>query len=282
MTKNYTFPNPWDLIYFQELAAVPNLSRAAERLGVSQPALSLSLKRLEANLGAVLFHRRHRGLDITPEGEDLLRECTRLMNDWAAIASEARRSKQEVRGRYRLGCHPSVAIYGLKDVVRDLYSDFPEIEIHLGHGLSREVCEQVISGKMDFGLVVNPVPHPDLVISKIAKDEVCFWHKAGGLKDTLIYNPDMLQSQTLLKKYRERKFPRSLHSGNLEVIATLAASGAGTAILPTRVVQSMAPSLRKVPDAPTFIDEITFVHRSDLPKTAGARAILERMKALKI
>lgn len=276
------YPNPWDLRYFQEIALTLNLSRAAERLGIGQPALSLALKRLEDSLQIKLFLRRNRGLVLTSAGHRLFRVSNQLLSDWEAIIAETKKSETELIGRFTMGCHPSVAIYCLRNVLKELYASYPGIEIQLSHGLSRVVCERVISGALDFAIVVNPVKHPDLVIYKITTDEVGFWRAPNGLKDVLIYNPELIQSQVLLKKMKKKEtFKRTIATENLEVIATLAAAGTGSAILPSRVVQAIAPSLRKLKDSPVYFDEVTFVHRVDLPKSAAAACIIQAMKSLR-
>ena len=275
------YPHPWDLRYFQEIAHTLNLSRAAERLGVGQPALSLALKRLEETLQVKLFLRRNRGLTLTAAGQRLLRESNRLLADWESLVSETKKSEAELVGRYTLGCHPSVAIYTLKKALRDLYASFPGIEIQLIHGLSRVICEGVISGNIDFGIVVNPVRHLDLVIHKITSDEVGFWKSSKGLNDVLIYNPELTQSQSLLKKIKKKEiFRRSISSENLEVIATLAGSGTGVAILPSRVAKAIAPWIKKIKNYPVYFDEITFIHRADFQKTSSSECILNLMKSL--
>ncbi|MCY4644148.1 MAG: LysR family transcriptional regulator [Bacteriovoracales bacterium] len=274
------YPTSWDLRYFQEIAHTANLSRAAERLGVGQPTLSLSLKRLENNLGAKLFLRRNRGLTLTPAGQRLLQESNRLLFHWESIVSEIKKSKTELVGRYSLGCHPSIAICVLKDILREFYVSFPGIEIQLTHGLSRIVCEGVISGTIDFGIVVNPVRHPDLVIHKLARDEVGFWKMPNSLKDVLIYHPSLIQTQSLLKKIKNKMFfKRSIVSENLEVIASLSGTGTGIAILPGRVAKAIAPQLKRMKNTPIYRDEITLVHRFDMPKTPGSKCIVNFMKS---
>lgn len=114
------YPDPWDLRYFQEIARTLNLSRAAERLGVGQPALSLAVKRLEDSLEAQLFLRRNRGLVLTSAGQRLLRESNLLLSAWESLVAETKKSEVELTGRYTLGCHPSVAIYSLKNILRNL------------------------------------------------------------------------------------------------------------------------------------------------------------------
>lgn len=278
-----TYPNPWDLRYFQEIARTQNLSRAAERLGVGQPALSLALKRLEEGLQAPLFQRRSRGLILTAAGQRLLKETNVLLANWEALVAETKKSTTELVGRFSLGCHPSVGLYALKNIFRQLYSEFPGIEIQLVHGLSRIMSEGVISGQIDFAIVVNPLPHPDLVIHRLATDRVCFWHNSKSLADVLIYNPELRQSQDMLSKLKKKNlFRRTISSESLEVIATLANSGAGIAILPARVAEVLGSELKKVPDYPTFSDEIAFVYRVDLPKTAAAKCIIDTLKNLAI
>jgi LysR family transcriptional regulator, cell division regulator len=280
--KNNTYPNPWDLRYFQEVAATQNLSRAAERLGIGQPALSLSLKRLEDQLGVSLFLRQNRGLKLTDAGARLLKECNRLLLHWEAVVSEARKSQSELVGQYSLGCHPSVGLYALNPLIKNIYEEYSGIEIKLVHGLSRVLTEQVISGKIDFAFVVNPTRHPDLVIHELAKDEVSFWKTSGAQSDVLLYNPDLFQSQTLLKKLKEKTFRRTILSESLEVLAILARSGAGVAILPDRVVGALCPELKKMAGFPTYQDHIAFIYRSDLRKTASAKAVIQMSRSVKI
>ncbi len=280
--KNNTYPNPWDIQYFQEVAATQNLSRAAERLGIGQPALSLSLKRLEDQLGATLFLRQNRGLKLTEAGSRLLKECNRLMMHWESVVSETRKSLTELVGQYSLGCHPSVGLYALNPFIKNIYEEYSGIEIKLEHGLSRVLTEQVISGKIDFAFVVNPIRHPDLVIHELAKDEVSFWRASGGQSDVLLYNPDLFQSQALLKKLKHKTFHRTIISESLEVLAILARSGAGVAILPDRVVGALCPELRKVNGTPAFLDHIAFIYRADIRQTASAKAVIQMGKSIKI
>ena len=274
------YPRPWDIRYFQEIARTLNLSRAAERLGVGQAALSLSLKRLEESLQTKLFLRRNRGLKLTPAGQTLLKASNRLLSDWEAVITETKKSNTEITGLYTVGCHPSVAIYSLKNIIGDLYRSFPRLEIRLVHNLSRIICEEIISGNIDFGIVVNPVKHPDLIIRKLARDEVGFWKTPGGPDDVLIYNPELTQSHVVLKK--SRTFERSITSSNLEVIATLADAGVGTGILPGRVAKAIGPNLVRQKNQPQYMDEITFLYRADLPKTRATQSIIQAFKSLSI
>jgi DNA-binding transcriptional LysR family regulator len=281
MKSNTTIPSPLDLKYFEEIALTGSLSRAAERLNIGQPGLSLSLKRLEALLDTKLFFRRSHGLSLTPSGIKLLRRCQKLQEEWALITTDVKNLEMDSNAVFRLGCHTAASIYCLNPFIHDIYNDYPGIQFNLTHGLSRKLCEQIISGSLDFGFIINPVLHPDLIIKKIAVDEVCFWAADQHIDEVVILNPELNQSQALIRKVSSR-FKRFIYSESLEVIASLAKSGTGTAILPTRIAKALAPELKKAPGFPVFKDNITFVYRSDIQRTIATKLVLEHVSKLKI
>lgn len=279
MIKNNTYPSPWDLKYFQEMALTENLSRASERLGIGQPTLSLSLKRLETQLGVTLFFRKSKGLELTPAGQRLLKECNGLLLAWEAVLLETKKSQNELIGTFVIGCHQSVGIYALKKIIPQIYENFPGIEIRLVHNLSRIICERVIAGEINFGIVVNPIRHSDLIIQGLGYDEVGFWKIEKGNKDVLIYNPSLSQSHSLISELSNKNISRTITSESLEIIANLAMTGVGTAILPARVAQAIGgKNLKRVYPKLTFHDQISLVYHVDLPKTVSSKAILEIFK----
>src|SRR4051812_8184466 len=109
----YMLPNASDLTYFVEAATVLNLSRAAERLGISQPSLSLAIQRLEHAIGTELMLRSKKGVTLTQAGKLLLAHSRELLQKWESIKGRARASAQEVSGAYTIGAHVSVALYSL-------------------------------------------------------------------------------------------------------------------------------------------------------------------------
>jgi DNA-binding transcriptional LysR family regulator len=281
--KTNTVPSHFDLMYFQEIAASLNLSRASEKLGISQPTLSLSVARLEEQLKTKIFYRRSRGLALTPAGERLLKSTNMLLQQWQNVVSETKKCETDFVGRYYLGCHPSVGIYSLDQILGKIYKNYPEIEIHLVHDLSRVIAEKVIRGEVEFGLVVNPVRHPDLIIHQLAEDEVCFWSThPDGTDETLIYQPDLTQTQSLLNKTPTRRFQRNIQSANLEVILSLAQAGVGAAILPSRVAALSKRKLHRLEQLPSFKDKICFIYRVDHVKSRSFTEIVKIIRGLKI
>lgn len=277
-------PSPADLTYFVEVSNTLNVSRAAERLGISQPSLSLAMQRLEHATGAVLLTRSKRGVALTQAGKQLLSHAKALLQSWEDIRAEAQASVNEIRGSYSIGSHPSVALGFLSGLLPEMMAKYPHLNITLRHDLSRKVAEDVISMKTDIGVVVNPAQHPDLIIHPLCKDEVTLWVPEAGAQNNhvLICDPDLLQSQSLLKDLKKRSmlFDRTVSSGSLEVIADLTANGCGTGILPARVAAMARKKLVRLPKAPVFYDEHCLIFRMENKNVKAIQAIADAIRAL--
>jgi DNA-binding transcriptional LysR family regulator len=282
-------PSAAELEYFLEISNTLNLSRASERLGISQPSLSLALKRLEHTIGTPLFIRHKQGVTLTPAGKQLLRHTRQLLQDWKNTKSQALASQQEVQGYFTVGCHSTIAMHILSGFLADLLENYPKLEIHLKHDISRKITEQVINSSIDIGIVVNPFKHPDLIIQKLCTDEVGFWVGGGNReiqdirspKAVLLCDPDLTQTQTLLKKCVKTGAlsKRMMTTSSLEVIANLTANGCGIGILPTRVAKSIYPDkLKRLPKTPVYSDEICLIYRPENKHIQAIQTIIHTIK----
>lgn len=167
--------------------------------------------------------------------------------------------------------------------------DHPKLDIKLSHDLSRRIAERVVQLEVDLGIVVNPSPHPDLVIKKLCQDEVSLWVAKGRkspLQDleagtaVLIADPELVQTQALLKKLSKSKkpFARVLSSSSLEVVASLTAAGAGIGILPGRVAAAEFPEeIARLPGSPTFTDEVCVIYHSERRRIRALQVIVEHV-----
>lgn len=283
-------PGYTDITYFLEVAHTRNISRAAERLGITQPSLSVAMKRLEDALGVTLFVRGRSGVQLTKAGTELLRKGRLLLLSWEQLKADVNKKETGVSGQYVIGCHPSVALYSLSHFLPGLIQQHPELEIKLVHDLSRKVTEGVISFEIDFGIVVNPIRHPELVIRDLCSDDVLLWTAAkpsltqslDSRTGVLVCDLNLIQVQKLLGDLQKRKqaFKRIIHSSSLEVIADLTAAGAGLGILPNRVAtRANAQKLKPLDERlPVFKDQVCLVYRADLQKTKGSQTIIDAIR----
>lgn len=272
-------PSPTDLTYFLEIAAQGNLTRAARRLGVAQPSLSLAMQRLEHSVGTPLIVRTRQGAKLTKAGEHLVVHARDLLNRWEGVKQEAVRAMNDVRGRFVLGCHASVAGYSLPLFLPDLLAKYPHLEIGLTHDLSRNITQKVLHLEIDLGIVVNPLRHPDLVMKPLAQDLVTLFQARGTKNhDVLIFEPSLQQSQHILSKLKRAgfEFTRTIESSSLEVIAHLAEAGTGRAILPTRVAEQH--HLQAVKESPSYHDEIFLIYRMEHKGTRAMEALSQSIQ----
>lgn len=251
-----------DIKYFIAVTETLNVTRASEIVGISQPALSYSIKRLESELGGQLLIRLKNGIQLTKLGEELRVRSRRLLYEWEQAQNLANPDTDLVQASYTFAIHPSVALYTTEFFVPKLQSHFPVINFKFAHGLSREMTEKVISWEADFGIVVNPIRHPDLVIKKLYSDEVTIFYTKNA-EDKLIYDPNLAQSQHILKKLGKKKpYSGEIHSGNLELIAKLTSLGVGHGLLPATIALQYS-NLKRLVDSPIFNDEICLIYRPE-------------------
>jgi LysR family transcriptional regulator, cell division regulator len=265
-----------DLKYFLEVAKTGNITRASERLGVSQPSLTIALQRLEEKTGLVLLERSRKGAFLTRQGEELTKMGERMLLEWEREFRYVIQGHDEPRGRFTMGIHTAVAQYSLDKFIPGLLQKFPTLEFSFVHDLSRKITEQVISRECDIALVINPVAHPDLVMHKLLSDEVTLYKHPSYKGDVLILDPALKQSQSLLKNIRKVfNYQREIYSSSLEVIRHLAENKAGMAILPSRVVSE---KMRVVTGAPVYKDELYLIYRVERKMQPAFKEIVNAIK----
>lgn len=284
------------LRYFAAVAENGSFTAAARVLRVSQPSLSVAVRKLEEGLGATLLHRSRQGVSLTRAGTILLDRTRQAERALSMAKDELLALDREPRGRFVLGAHESLAAYLLPGFMARFLARFPQVELALENGNSVDIEQGVVERRIDVGLVVNPSRHPDCVILELFDDRVGFVVSAAKLRKSrsapqallsevpLIHVPDLKQTQYLLGALaREHGVaPRSsLACSSMELVKSLVLDGVGVGVLPYRVASHGVKAGRLVPLAaalPVYDDKITLVRRFDLPMTAGARALVDGLK----
>lgn len=140
---------------FVVVAREGNLTRAAVRLHVSQPAVSLQLKNLQETLGVSLFSRASHGLVLTRDGEALLPYAERALNAAGEVQRAAASLRHEVSGRLRIGTILDPTFLRLGGFLRALVETYPRVETALRHGMSGWVLDRVRDGELDVGFYIG-------------------------------------------------------------------------------------------------------------------------------
>ncbi|MCU0932053.1 MAG: LysR family transcriptional regulator [Serpentinimonas sp.] len=141
------------LRYFVALAEELHFGRAAQRLSMSQPPLSLNIQQLEASVGAVLFLRNSRGVRLTPAGEAFLPAARALLQQAGQAAQEARDAASGLVGRLQIGFAGTVLYRGLPQVLAAFQAEHPRLRMGLRELSSSEQLVDLLHDRLDAGFV---------------------------------------------------------------------------------------------------------------------------------
>ena len=150
------------LRYFEALARQGHFGRAAETCAITQPALSMQIRELEAELGAALFERGARAVRLTGLGVEFAERARDILRAVDELAELARAARDQLSGRLRLGVIPTIAPYLLPAIAAGLARDFPGLELHLRETVTPRLIRELGEGRLDAAVVALPVSEPAL------------------------------------------------------------------------------------------------------------------------
>ena len=140
---------------FVEVAKTLNFTRAAETLCIAQPAVSMSIGKLEEELDLILFNRNGRKITLTTEGEVFLNHAKRILADFSNAEKEMNELKELSSGEVRIGIPPMMSSYYFPRVIRDFRSEYPNLQLTvMGEGTGH-IQRQISSGEIDLGVIAG-------------------------------------------------------------------------------------------------------------------------------
>ena len=160
-----------DLKFFEQVAQSGGMSRAAEKLNTVQSNVTRRIRALENELNVALFNRTGRGVSLTPAGERLLPfaiRVARLIEEAASTISDDGQPK----GSLVIGSLETTAALRLTPVLSQFVADYPEVDLSLKTGTSRELVEDVLEHRVEGAFVCGPVHHPDLLQRKMYRERL--------------------------------------------------------------------------------------------------------------
>jgi DNA-binding transcriptional LysR family regulator len=298
------------LRYFQTVATCGSLTAAARVLKVSQPTLTVAMKNLEERLGTVLLLRERTGVRLTTTGEELLRHAQEVFVLLERAEQQIKGLESGDIGNFVVGCHESLGAYFLPNFLATFLRDAPRIEVTLWNGTSASVQQSVVEHRVHFGIVVNPQPHPDLVIVELFHDAVDFFVasdlepsptsgrlvrgrgvRPGELdaaqqmlrRGPLIFAGRVHQCQHIIDLLAERELlpSRLLSCGDFELVKSLTLAGTGVGLMPRRVAAyNQEGRLRRLHESfPFFPDTIALIYRADIHRTRAALRLKDALVA---
>lgn len=284
------------LRYFLALSEELHFGRAARRLHMSQPPLSLNIRQLEESVGARLFHRNSKEVRLTAAGRAFVPAARALLEQ----AEEARRHAREVdrgfEGRLRIGLVSSMLYRGLPRLLREFQARHPRLRIVLRELSSQDQVMELAHGQLDAGFVHTMRLPPELSRLLVSSEPfVCCLPAGHPLARTrrlalkrLHDEPFVMFSHAASPDYYERVlaictdagfYPEVRHEVRhwLSVVS-LVAQGLGVALVPAALKGSAIPGAAFVPIEPTAARSEAFCVWRSADDNAGLQAFLAAVR----
>ena len=258
------------LEYFQMASRLKNITRAAQRLRVSQPNITVAIKKLEAELGVQLFDRSQKQLSLTPEGKVFLRRIEIALRNIQDAILEVNDYKQLQKGTIKIGIPPMMGAYLFPKVFSGFRQIHPHLDILLYEEGSLSIREKLESDALDFGSIIVPESTPNLNVLKMSRNQlmVCVSQKSPLARKTKITARDiavsdliMMKEGAYLREVVQNKLsalkitPRTvLESSQIVTIKGLVAHGVGIAFLLDFICRNSS-DIKTIPFyEPIFVD----------------------------
>jgi len=158
------------LRYFLRVAGRGNFTRAAEDLGISQPALSRSIQKLEEELGQPILERKTRSVSLTEAGVLLQTRAQQVLTIIEDTKAEITDDGQS--GRVRIGAIPTIAPYFLPDLLRQFSSEFPKATLIVQENTTDVLLKNCTQGEIDLAILALPVPAKYLEVEELFEEEL--------------------------------------------------------------------------------------------------------------
>ena len=250
-----------ELKYIVAVARAKHFGHAAEACFVAQPTLSVAIKKLEDELGVVLFERGGAEISVTPLGAQIIAQAERVLEQTAAIKELAKQNKDPLAGPLRLGVIYTIGPYLLPPLVKAMIDQVPQMPLILQENFTVRLLELLRQGELDVAIMALPLPEHGMAMQELydepfvvamprqhpwtAREKIA----AQDLKSEtmlLLGNGHCFRDQVLEVCPEMARFSspgngmqRTFEGSSLETIRHMVASGIGLTVLPRASVSNM-------------------------------------------
>jgi LysR family hydrogen peroxide-inducible transcriptional activator len=259
-----------ELRYIVAVARERHFGRAAEACFVSQPTLSVAVKKLEEELDVKLFERGSAEISVTPLGDEIIRQAQAVLEQANAIKELAKRGKDPLAGALRLGVIYTIGPYLLPDLVRTAIANIPQMPLMLQENFTVKLLEMLRAGELDCAILAEPFMDTNLAIAPLYEEPFMVAVPASHpLAQRERISAEELKRETMLLLgaghcFRDHVLEvcpeyarfssnaegirKSFEGSSLETIKHMVAAGMGVTVVPSlSVPREPHPHLRYIP-----------------------------------
>jgi LysR family transcriptional regulator, hydrogen peroxide-inducible genes activator len=255
-----------ELRFVVTLAKSRNFRKAAELCFVSQPALSLAVKKLEEELGVLLFERNRNDVTMTAIGELVVEQSTRVLEEASRVKEIARQGNNQLVGAIKLGVIYSIGPYLLPEIIPFLRKAAPEMPLIVEENLTSQLEMQLKNGVIDVAIIALPFDVPGVKTLPLYEEEFVVvvpsshaWAKLDSInaealadeKILLLNSGHCFSNQVIQACPKLSRHGEVLQGNSLDTIRNMVASNLGITVLPksATIERYQNPLIKVVPFA---------------------------------
>ncbi|CCD35408.1 Hydrogen peroxide-inducible genes activator [Candidatus Paraburkholderia kirkii UZHbot1] len=252
-----------ELKYIVAVARERHFGRAAEACCVSQPTLSVAIKKIEDELNVQIFERGTSEVSVTPIGKQIVTQAQRVLEQTLAIKEIAKQGKDPLVGPLRLGVIYTIGPYLLPTLVKQMIKSVPQMPLMLQENYTLKLIELLKQGEIDVAIMALPFPETGLMVRALYDEPFVVAMPSGhAWENRPKIDPDDLKQETMLLLgsghcFRDHVLgvcpelmrfsqnadgiQKTFEGSSLETIRHMVASGVGITVLPRMSVSEVKP-----------------------------------------
>jgi LysR family hydrogen peroxide-inducible transcriptional activator len=287
-----------ELKFIVSVAQECNFRRAAEKCFVTQPALSLAIKKLEEELNVMIFERSRKDVSLTEIGEKIVEQAEKVLEEAGRIKQLAELGKNQLKGTLKLGLIHSIGPYLLPEIIPILRKTAPEMPLEVEENLTANLEAQLRNGVIDVAIIALPFDVPGLQHKALYDEEfdvVVPSHHHWATRTHI--NPEELSDEKVLLLNSGHCFSNQvtqacpelsrkgevLQGNSLETIRNMVASNLGITVLPSSATASRYnnPLIKVIPfTRPAPTRRIAIAWRKSFVRLETVEKIVDAIKAI--
>ncbi|HMK67904.1 MAG TPA: LysR family transcriptional regulator [Stellaceae bacterium] len=279
-----------------EVVALGSFSAAARRLNLTQPAISLQIRELEARWGLQLIERVGKSARATAPGRELIEHARRIAQDCDAAEAAMRALRDGWLGRVRIGATLTALMYDLPPILRQIRIDHPKIDLAITNLPTRDMVESLILGEIELGLATLPVKSSVLTVTPLRPQLCVAILPRSTANIPAEITPQYAARQPLVLEHaRGALYPRimawlasylplprpPMEVGIVEAAKQAVASGLGMSIVPDISVATHDPNIVVRPLRPAIPCTLGLIARRVKPSEPAYEIVREALLRLK-
>jgi len=289
-----------ELKFIVALAKARNFRKAAEACFVSQPALSFAVKKLEEELGVLLFERNRNEVSITPIGERVIEQATLAIEEANRVKEIAKQGNNQLAGALKLGVIYSVGPYLLPEIIPILRKTAPEMPLIVEENITSNLETQLRNGVIDVAIIALPFDIPGIKTLPLYEEEFVVvvpsgheWAKRSTVdaieladeKILLLNSGHCFSNQVLQACPKLSQKGEILQGNSLDTIRNMVASNLGLTVLPASATISryQNPLIKVVPfTKPVPTRKIALAWRKSFGREQAIEALAQAIRQLEM